>query len=220
MFDAGDDKVRDRCHITGKYRGSTNCDCNISLKLTKKVSVIFYNLRGYDSHLIMRVIDKFDVKVNVLPNGLEKCMAFIINSSLVFIDSMQFMNSSQDVLIKNLSDNDFKYLSGEFSGDLLKLAKEKGVYPYEYMNSFKKFSENKLPDRRKIFSSLKDECTSEKGYLHAIDDWNVFKMNIMGGYHDLYLKTDVLLLADVFERSISACLSYRERNQRRYYLHR
>ena len=66
-------------------------------------------------------------------------MAFTINKNLVFIDSMQSMNSSLDSLVKNLSDNDFKYLSEEFSGEFLKLVKQKGVYPYEYMGSFRKF---------------------------------------------------------------------------------
>ena len=82
---------------------------------------------------------------------------------------MQFINSSLDALIKNLSDNDFKYLSQEFSGDLLELVRQKGVYPYEYMDHFKKFSEDKLPDRCEFFSSLKEECISEKDYSHAID---------------------------------------------------
>ena len=106
-------------------------------------------LKGYDSHLIIKQIRKFDVKVSVIPNGLQKYMAFTINTNLVFIDQ-QFMNSSLDSLVKNLSDNDFKYLSEEFSGEFSKLVKEKGVYPYEYMDSFKKFSENKLPDRCKF----------------------------------------------------------------------
>ena len=97
---------------------------------------MFHDLRGYDSHLTIKEISKFDGKVSVILNGLEKYMAFTINKSLVFIDSMQFMNSSLDSLVKNLSDNDFKYLSEEFSGDLLKLVKEKGVYPYKYMDSF------------------------------------------------------------------------------------
>ena len=66
-------------------------------------------------------------------------MAFTINKNLVFIDSMQSMNSSLDSLVKNLSDNDFKYLSEEFSGEFLKLVKQKGVYPYEYMGTFRKF---------------------------------------------------------------------------------
>ena len=72
---------------------------------------------------------------------------FTYNNNLVFIDSMQFMNSRLITLVKNLSDNDFKYLSEEFSGDLLELVKQNGVYPYEYMGSFEKFSEDKLPNR-------------------------------------------------------------------------
>ena len=98
------------------------------------------------------------------------------------------MNPSLDSLVKNLSDNDFKYLSEEFSGEFLILVKQKGVYRYEYMDSFKTFSENKLPNRCRIFSSLKDKCISEKDYLKADNIWNVFKMNRMGEYHDLYLK--------------------------------
>ena len=73
-------------------------------------------------------MSKFDVKVNVIPNGLEIYLAFIINNNLVFIDSMQFRNTSLDTLVKNLPDNDFKYLSEEFSSDLLKLVKQKRVY--------------------------------------------------------------------------------------------
>ena len=116
-----------------KFQLSNSClSCNINLKLTKKIPVIFHNLRGYDSHLIIKEIG--DVKVSVIPNGLEKYIPFTINTNLVFIGSMQFMNSSLDLLVKNFSNNDFKYLSEKFSGDLLKLKKQKeykkGVYPY------------------------------------------------------------------------------------------
>ena len=74
-------------------------------------------------------------------------MAFTINKNLVFIDSMQCMKPSLDGLVKNLTDNDFKYLSQEFSGDLLELVKQKGVYLYYYIDSVAKFFEDKLPDR-------------------------------------------------------------------------
>ena len=111
-------------------------------------------------------------------------------------------------MVKNLSNNDFKYLSEEFSGEFLKLVKQKGVYPYEYMNSFERLFEDKLPDKCEFLSSLKNEDISEKDYLHAIDVWNVFKMNTIGDYHDLYLKTDVLLLANVFEKFNNTCLDY------------
>ena len=94
---------------------------------------------------------KFDVKVSVIPNGLEKCMAFTINKNLVFIDSKQFMNSSLDSLVKNLSDNDCKYLSEKISGELLDLVNKKGVYPDEYMDSFTNFSEDKLSNKSFFF---------------------------------------------------------------------
>ena len=122
----GDNKVINHCLITRKYRGSAHWSCNVNLGFTKSVPVIFHSFRGYDSHLIMKEIDKFNVKISVIPNGLEKCMAFTINRNLVFIDSMQFMNSSPNKLLKNLTDNDFKYLSQEFSGDLVELVKQEG----------------------------------------------------------------------------------------------
>ena len=116
LFNVRDDKVRDHCHITGKYRGASHWSCNINIKMSKKIPVIFHNLRGYESHLIIKEVNKFGVKVGVIPNGLEKYIAFTINRNLVFIDSMQFMNSSLDSLVKNLSDHDFvcqtkRYLS-------------------------------------------------------------------------------------------------------------
>ena len=147
FFVAEYNKVKDNDRVTGKYRGSAHWSCNINLKLTKNIPVIFHNLKGYDSHLIIQEIDMSDVKISVIPNGLEKYMAFTINKNLVFIDSMQFLNSSLDTLVNNLLDYDFKHLPQEFSGKFLKLAKQKGVYSYEHMDGFKRFSDDKLPDR-------------------------------------------------------------------------
>ena len=129
-------KVRDHCHMTGKFRGAAHQDCNINLQLTKRIFVIFHNLKGYDSHLIFSVLHRFNVKISVIPNGLEKYMAFFVGKNLVFIDSMQFMNSSLDKLVKNLSDEDFKYFVEEFGSDTLEILKQKGAYSQEYMNSF------------------------------------------------------------------------------------
>ena len=78
IIDNDEDKVRDYCHVTDKFRGAALGSCNINLKLTKKVPVIFHNLRGYDSNLIFNELDKFDVKISVIPNGLEKYMAFFL----------------------------------------------------------------------------------------------------------------------------------------------
>ena len=96
LFDVGDDKVRDDYHITGKYRGAAHWNCTINLKLSKKIPVIFQNLKGYEGHFIIKEIGKFDVEVSVIASGLETYMAFTINRTVVFIGSMQFMNSSSD----------------------------------------------------------------------------------------------------------------------------
>ena len=88
------------------------------------------------------------------------------------------MNDSLDSLVKNLVDKDFKHLSREFSGKRLELVKEKGVYPYEYMNSFKKFDECELPNKDALFSSLKGKGINNKDYLRAIKVWNIFDIKI------------------------------------------
>ena len=136
-------------------------------------------------------------------------MAFFLGKNLVFIDSMQFMNLSLHKLVKNLSDEDFKYLVEEFDFDNLKILKQKGAYPYEYMNSFKRFNEEKLCARKYFYSSTKkgkidddgkisDGHISIKDYLTCGKVWNKFKMKNMDDYHDHYFKNDVLLLADVY----------------------
>ena len=86
LIDNDDEKVREHCHITSKFRGVAHWDCNINFQLTKKVPVILHNLRGYGSHLICSELNKFDVKVKVIPNGSEKYRAFFLGKSLVFID--------------------------------------------------------------------------------------------------------------------------------------
>ena len=171
--------------MTGKFRGAAHGNCNINLQLTKKVPVIFHNLRGYDSHLIFNELDKLDVKIGVIPNGLEKYMALFLNKNLVFIDSMQFINSSLDKLVKNLSDEDFKYLVEEFGSENLELLKQKGDYPYKYMNSFERFNEEKLPAKKYFYSStrnrkigvdgkISDGYISVKDYLTCEKNWDKF----------------------------------------------
>ena len=112
-------------------------------------------------------MSKLNCKISVIPNGLEKYMSFSLNGNIAFIDSMLFLNSSLDKVAKCLGSEDFKYLSEEFSREKLELVKKKGIYPYEYFNSFKKFKETNLPDIDKFFSSLKDCGISEKEYQKA-----------------------------------------------------
>ena len=129
--------------------------------------MIFQNLKGYDSHLIFKVLSKFNCSVSVVPNGLEKYMSFTQGKNIVFIHSMLFLNSSLDKLVGNLGSEDFKYLSEVFSREKLELIKKKDVYSYEYFDSFEKFKESRLPDIDCFFSSLKDCGISEKEYQRA-----------------------------------------------------
>ena len=129
------------------------------------------------------------------------------------------MNSSLEKLVKNLSDDDFKYLTEEFGSKNLELLKQKDAYSYEYMNSFKRFNEEKLPARKYFYSSTKDGKIGDDGkisdghisvkdYLTCEKIWDKFEMKNMGDYHDHYLKKDVLLLANVFEKFIDTYLKF------------
>ena len=75
-IDNEDEKVRGHCHITGKFRGAAHCDCNINFQLTKKIPLIFQNLKGYDSHLIFSELHKFNLKVDVIPNRKKHGILF------------------------------------------------------------------------------------------------------------------------------------------------
>ena len=124
-------------------------------------------------------------------------MSFTINK-LSFIDSFQFLCSSLESLVKNLSKDDFKYLSQEVDNNVLDLVKQKAFYPYEYMTDFENFKEE-LPSKENFYNLLTDRNISDKEYEHVLKVWKKFEMKTLKYYHDLYLKCDVSLFADVFE---------------------
>ena len=167
------------------------CESRISsLKLqikpeTIKIPVIFHNLRGYDSHFIMQEIgkiakehttnkksEKVEMNINCIPNNMEKYMAFMLGNHLVFLDSFQFMSSSLDNLIKNLPDEAFKYTKQEFKKEQFNLMKQKGIYPYDHMDSFDRFNETKLPVQQDFYSILNNEHISDEQYKHAQNVWD------------------------------------------------
>ena len=156
--------------------------------------------------------------INVIPNNMKKYMAFMLGKHLVFIDSFQFMSSSLDKLVSNLPDDAFKYTSEKIKDtEKLNLMKQKGVYPYDYMDSFNRFSENKLPNKDDFYSILNDEHISDKQYAHAHKIWNTFNLKNMGEYHDLYLKSDILLLADLLENFRKTCMQYYKQDPCHYF---
>ena len=188
-----DIRVRDHCHITGKYRGSAHQECNLKLKINPdeiKIPVIFHNLRGYDSHFIMQEIgaitkkhtytnkkgEKCQMNINAIPNNMEKYMAFMLGNHLTFIDNFQFMSSSLENLVGNIPKESLKYTSQQYKGKQLDLIVRKGVYPYDFMDSFNKFSEG-LPLKEEFYSILNDEHVSDEDYTHAQNVWNTFSSN-------------------------------------------
>ena len=215
--------VRDHCHITGKFRGSAHQECNIKLRIKpeniKIPVIIFHNLRGYDSYFIMQQIgeiankhgytnkqgEKQDLSINVIPNNMEKYMAFMLGNHLTFIDSFQFMSSSLDKLVSNLPKDDLIYTSKAFKGKRLDLLSKKGVYPYDFMDSFEKFNLRELPNKDQFYSILNDQHIKDDEYIEV---WDIFYIKTMGEYHDLYFVSDVLLLTDVFENFRKTCMQY------------
>ena len=196
-YSAKDIRVTDNCQITGKYRGSPRQDCSINYRLTDKIPVIFHNLRGYDSQFIMQTIGEIANKhtyknkegeekqmdINVILNNMQKYMAFMLGKHLVFINSIQFMSSSLDRLVSNLPNNALKYTFEEIkNAKKLKLMKQKGAYPYNYMDSFHRFNEDKLSTKDDFHSLLNDEHISDTQYVCAIKVWNTFKLKNMGEY--------------------------------------
>ena len=213
----GKDRVRDHCHLSGKFRGAAHNACNINYKIPKFFPVIFHNLSGYDSHLFIKNLGTTAGNISCIPNNEEKYISFTkqiivdtfskdgrnidVKRDIRFIDSFRFMSSSLSSLVDNL--DEFPILSKYFKGELLR---RKGVYPYDYVDCLGKLDEKQLPPIEEFYSHLNEEGISEDDYEHAKTVWKKFKIKSMRDYHDLYLESDVLLLADVFENFRNVCL--------------
>ncbi|XP_051176668.1 uncharacterized protein LOC127291526 [Leptopilina boulardi] len=146
----GDVKVRDHCHLTGKYRGAAHRDCNINYHESQVIPVVFHNLSGYDAHFIIKAIATDDDKIQLLTR--------------------------------------------------------KGVFPYEYIDSREKLDETQLPRKENFYSTLNDSNISDEDYVHAQKVWSEFNCKNLGDYVYLYMPTDILLLADIFENFRNQCL--------------
>ena len=141
---------------------------------------------------------------------------FLINFEIRFIDSFKFLQASLADLVENLKSSDFKNLNRVIKNNSSLLTR-KGVYPYDYVTSINKLKETKLPSKKAFYSKLYDEEISDEDYQHAINVWKTFNCQTLQDYHDLYLKTDVLLLADVFENFRKTCLKHYKLDPCHYY---
>ena len=228
------DKVRDHCHFTGKYRGAAHNSCNLQCRKPMILPVIFHNLQGYDAHLFIKQLACLPGELNCIPSTEEKYISFSkkikvdeyksrrtgemvsLNFEVRFIDSLKFLQSSLANLVGNLQPEDFFNTKKIFKKNV-DLLTRKGVYPYDYVSSLEKLLETRLPPKEEFYSQLYDEDISDEDYQHAINVWNTFDCKTIRDYHDLYLKSDVLLLADVFENFRATCLKHYKLDPAHYY---
>ena len=208
-------KVRHHCHTTGRFLGAVCAKCNLQLKYSKRkrpdnrndeffIPVIAHNMKNYDSHLIIKGYERgVSLDISVIPSNTEKFIAFQIGK-LRFLDSFQFLTASLDKLVDTLPEDAFK-LTSKFS-PAPHLTKQKAVYPYEYMTDLSKFDEPRLPPKHKFHSALGETDITDEDYDRARDIWTAYECKTMKDFHDAYLSTDVLLLADVFEHFRLICM--------------
>ena len=136
---------------------------------------------------------------------------------------MSSLDALKNVLVgKEIAENDpniFKHISTEFSGEQLELLEKKGIFPYEYLDSFsfKRFNETTLLQYEMFNNRLKDRNIKQEEYQHAKNVWNKFNMKTFCDYRDIYLKTGVLVLADIFKNFKKFCLSYNKLDPVHYY---
>ena len=267
------DKVKDYCHFTGKYRGAAHNTCNLRYKIPKNIPVIFHNGSTYDYHFIIKELaSEFEGNFECLGEKTEKYITIVYNSifsvpikkrienkdieinyKIKFIDSFRFMATLLSKLVDNLTEgihNDkcvkcksnlcymkvmdkklifrcfdckknyrkeinkelierfastYKFCNDDINKFIMLLGK--GVYPYEYMDGWDKFNEKSIPCKESFYSSLTLENITEVDYIHAKNVFKTFKLNNLGDYHDLYVRSDTLLFADVFENFRNVCLS-------------
>ena len=219
LFTQTNQKVRDHC------RYPSHSLCNLRYKIPSYIPVVFHNLSGCDAHLFIRELGIHTSDMEVIAKNKEDYISFSIKvpvekyidkngeekdklAEVRFIDSFKFMSYSLDFLTKNLvnmkrgqSSSGGKKLFGfeDYSDLQYNLLTRKRVYPYEYINSWDRFEETQLPSMNAFYTNLNISSISEEDYQHAQRVWEEFGIRDLGDNHELYLRTDVVLLANVFE---------------------
>ena len=229
-----DERHTDHCHITGAYRGMTHPGCNLKYNYKGfKLPIIMHNLKGYDSHFLMQYAGQMtnkkgeSLKYSVIPTTMEKYLSFTIENC-VFLDSAQFMADSLENLVdalntvheKTKDDNIFSNFHSGFqqtSSSLRKNLRQKGVFPYDWFDSVEKLDATELPSKEHFYNKLNDCNISDADYNRACEIYKKSGCKTFYDYMSLYLKTDVLLLADVFENFRSMCLTYYKLDPCHYY---
>ena len=218
------DRVRDHCHFTGRYRGAACNRCNLKHRKPDYVSVFFHNLQGYDSHLFIKRLGVSEGNIDCIPNNEQKYISFsktiktgeYIDKKgetknktfkIIFKDTLKFLASNLESLAANLPADGFKNLEKYFfKPEHVKLLKQKGFFPYDYLDSLEKLKDTKPPPQNAFYSKLRGKGINNSDYKHVLNVWKSFNIKTLKDFLKLYNISDVLLLADIFENFRDICL--------------
>jgi len=209
-FNNNDLKVRDHCHITGKFRGAAHQSCNLKVRTSLKIPIFFHNGSGYDFKHFIRKLYKIDKNIKIISQTEEKYISIRVgiegtNIQFEFKDSYKFLLKSIDkaakVLYSKEGINGFKNLTNYFENQpdsLKELLVKKGVFPYSYLDSFDKLSYKTFPNYEDFYDNLKETNIDINDYERGKKLWEYFNCKTFKDYMELYLTCDVLILADFF----------------------
>ena len=204
-------KVRDHCHISGKFRYALCPSCNLTrAKRPFQVNVFFHGLSNYDSHFLIQKLGEYKkFPVNIIPRNSEKYLSFSLGS-LKFKDSYQFLQCSLSTLVENLvakGVENFEYLK-RFVPDsnMRSLLMRKGIFPYSFFSHVSILCHTQLPNKEAFTNDLDGSVITPEDYSHAQRVWNEFRCQTFRDYLELYLLCDVLQLADIFESFRTKCI--------------
>lgn len=231
-FSADDIKVRDHSHVSGFYRGAAHSNCNLNLKVPNFIPVFFHNL-NYDSHLFVKQLTMNQEQIDVIPQTKEKYISFskhiLVDKykdkknmsknryiHIRFLDSYRFLGFSLAKLASTLHSSKCIEIKRAFGADY-ELMRQKGVFPYSYVDSFTKLDETSLPPIGSFYDTLREEGISQEEYTRATLIWQKFKCTTLGDYSDIYLKSDIFILTDIFENFREICLLQYKLDPAQYY---
>lgn len=205
-FSNNDVIVKDHDHFSSKFRGWAHQKCNLNFRKVFVVPIFLHNLSNYDSNFIVKSFLQRGA-ITPLPINKEKYISFTYrhqetNLRFRFVDSFRFMGASLDELASTLSTHNFQNLRKEFSNlhdDEFQLLTRKGTFCYDFMTDWDKLNLTHLPPIEQFYNKLNDAHIDAKSYRHAQNVWKTFNIESLGEYSDLYMKTDILLLADIME---------------------
>ena len=214
-----DNKVRDHCHYTGKYRGAAHNKCNLRYKIPKEIPVVFHNGPTYDYHFIIKQLAReFKGNFECLGENMEKYITFsapikkehdngkTTTYKLKFIDSCRFMQSSLSNLVDNLSEINNKE-PNKFMDTMRSMTDSLSQSIDKVSKIDQKISQNKFIDNMR---SMLFSLTKSIDKVSEIDRMEALNIKNLGEYHDLYVQSDTALLADVFESFRDKCLEIYE----------